>query len=161
MDGCSPMSSPYMSATDVARADVPICQVHSGNLYNTVNSHRRDGRSDGASNAVDSSASNGFVRVESLSKLNFEVVEVPRRVLEVRWTTGAGEARPINWKKRMIVHFGRNETESYGSVSVVHVPHGVSDHVVEVAPKAVASGANKQATTTAGVVASVPILNSD
>ncbi|ETM35041.1 hypothetical protein L914_17998, partial [Phytophthora nicotianae] len=110
-----------------------------------------------------SSASNGFVRVESLSKLNFEVVEVPRRVLEVRWTTGAGEARrtPINWKKRMIVHFGRNETESYGSVSVVHVPHGVSDHVVEVAPKAVASGANKQVTTTAGVVASVPVLNSD
>ncbi|ETL81842.1 hypothetical protein L917_17912 [Phytophthora nicotianae] len=158
------MSSPYMSATDVARADVPICQVHSGNLYNTVNSHRRDGRSDGASNAVGARRPTGYA-VTCLQRKRGDKDCSPQRetlsLCEARWQANPCHPEAINWKKRMIVHFGRNETESYGSVSVVHVPHGVSDHVVEVAPKAVASGANKQATTTAGVVASVPILNSD
>ncbi|KAG2782839.1 hypothetical protein PC116_g27432 [Phytophthora cactorum] len=38
---------------------------------------------------VDSGASNNFVRQHSLSKLNFEDVDTPRSVLEVRLATGA------------------------------------------------------------------------
>ncbi|ETO72394.1 hypothetical protein F444_11409 [Phytophthora nicotianae P1976] len=47
---------------------------------------------------VDSGASNNFVRLESLSKLNFEEVETPRSVLEVRLTTGA----TVKTEKRVV-----------------------------------------------------------
>ncbi|KAG3168656.1 hypothetical protein C6341_g11234 [Phytophthora cactorum] len=54
----------------------------------------------------------------------------------------------INWEKRMLVRFGLNATESDGPVSVAHATQGVTDHSVEAAPNAVASGAQAQVTTT-------------
>ncbi|KAG2776281.1 hypothetical protein Pcac1_g13148 [Phytophthora cactorum] len=47
---------------------------------------------------VDSGASNNFVRQQSLPKLNFEDVDTPRRVLEVRLATGA----TVRTEKRVV-----------------------------------------------------------
>ncbi|KAG3095246.1 hypothetical protein PI125_g16306 [Phytophthora idaei] len=47
---------------------------------------------------VDSGASNNFVRQQSLLKLNFEDVDTPRSVLEVRLATGA----TVRTKKRVV-----------------------------------------------------------
>ncbi|RAW20405.1 hypothetical protein PC110_g23153 [Phytophthora cactorum] len=58
----------------------------------------------------------------------------------------------INWEKRTLVRFGRNATESDDSVSVSSAPQGASDHSVEAAPNAVASGAQAQVPTTEKVV---------
>ncbi|KAG3098893.1 hypothetical protein PI125_g15227 [Phytophthora idaei] len=58
----------------------------------------------------------------------------------------------INWEKRTLVRFGRNATESDGPVSVARAPQGAPDHSVEVAPNAIASGAQAQVATTARIV---------
>ncbi|KAG3126887.1 hypothetical protein PC128_g27170 [Phytophthora cactorum] len=51
---------------------------------------------------VDSGASNNFVRQQSLPKLNFEDVDTPQSVLEVRLATGAA----VRTEKRVVrVHF--------------------------------------------------------
>ncbi|ETO58721.1 hypothetical protein F444_22899, partial [Phytophthora nicotianae P1976] len=153
---------------------------------------------------IDSGASNNFVRLENLSKLNFEEVKTPRSVLEVRLATGATvktEKRVvrvrfsykhrvfvrdlivldlddkfdlvldmpwlarhdpvINWEKRTLVRFGRGATESDGSVSEAHAPHGASDHAVETTFNTVVSGTHTQVGTTAAVVVSVPNPKSD
>ncbi|KAG3147461.1 hypothetical protein PC128_g23789 [Phytophthora cactorum] len=153
---------------------------------------------------VDLGASNNFVRQQSLPKLNFEDVDTPRRVLEVRLATGttvrtekrvvrvcfsykhpvfvedlivldlddkfdlvlgmpwlARHDPVVNWEKRTLVRFGRNATESDGPVSVAHAPQGASDHIVEAAPCAAASGAHTQVTTTEAVVESVSNQKSD
>ncbi|KAG3149199.1 hypothetical protein PC128_g23451 [Phytophthora cactorum] len=47
---------------------------------------------------VDSGASNNFIRQQSLSQLNFEVVDTPRSVLEVRLATGA----TVRTEKRVV-----------------------------------------------------------
>ncbi|ETO77715.1 hypothetical protein F444_07117 [Phytophthora nicotianae P1976] len=116
---------------------------------------------------VDSGASNNFVRLESLSKLNFEEVETSRSVLEVRLATVLGMvwlARRdpvINWEKRRLVRFGRGATESDGPVSEAHAPRGAPDHAVETTFNTVVSGTHTQVGTTAAVVVSVPNQKSD
>ncbi|ETI47961.1 hypothetical protein F443_07917 [Phytophthora nicotianae P1569] len=124
---------------------------------------------------IDSGASNNFVRLENLSKLNFEEVKTPRSVLEVRLATDLDDkfdlvldmpwlARHdpvINWEKRTLVRFGRGATESDGSVSEAHAPHGASDHAVETTFNTVVSGTHTQVGTTAAVVVSVPNQKSD
>ncbi|RAW32729.1 hypothetical protein PC110_g10930 [Phytophthora cactorum] len=52
----------------------------------------------------------------------------------------------------MLVRFGHNATESDSPVSVAHAPQGVTDHSIEAAPNAVASGAQAQVATTERVV---------
>ncbi|KAG3182008.1 hypothetical protein PC128_g14872 [Phytophthora cactorum] len=58
----------------------------------------------------------------------------------------------VNWKKRTLVRFGRNATESDGPVSVAHARQGASDHTVEAAPYVAASGAQAQVATNERVV---------
>ncbi|KAG2875205.1 hypothetical protein PC114_g24858 [Phytophthora cactorum] len=67
----------------------------------------------------------------------------------------------VNWEKRTFVRFGRNATESDGSVSVAHALQGASDHTVEAAPCVAASGAHPQVTTTEAAVESVSNQKSD
>ncbi|KAG3105932.1 hypothetical protein PI125_g13317 [Phytophthora idaei] len=58
----------------------------------------------------------------------------------------------INWERRTLVRFGRNATESDDPVSVARAPQGASDHTVEAATNAIASGTQAQAATTERVV---------
>ncbi|KAG2961011.1 hypothetical protein PC119_g26240 [Phytophthora cactorum] len=114
---------------------------------------------------------NVVILKQSLPKLNFEDVDTPRSVLEVRLATSATvrtEKRVfdlvlgmpwlarydpvVNWEKRTVVRFGRNATESDGPVSVAHAPQCAPDYFVEATPNAVASGAHAQVATTERVV---------
>ncbi|KAG2951207.1 hypothetical protein PC119_g28238 [Phytophthora cactorum] len=56
-------------------------------------------REDSLRALVDSGASNNFVRQQSLPKLNFEDVDTPRSVLEVRLATGA----TVRTEKRVVL----------------------------------------------------------
>ncbi|GMF42600.1 unnamed protein product [Phytophthora fragariaefolia] len=123
---------------------------------------------------VDCGASNNFVRLQSLARLDFEDVKLPRSLLEVRLATGVvvrtekrvvrvcfsyeekkfvDELIVLDWAKRTVVRFrSSGATESDGTVGAAHAPRGAYDPPAEAARGAAASDLSARTLTTKRVV---------
>ncbi|GMF60006.1 unnamed protein product [Phytophthora fragariaefolia] len=99
---------------------------------------------------VDCGASNNFVRLQRLARLDFEEVEVPRSLLEVRPATGV----VVRTEKRVVcARFSSSgATESDGPVGSAHAPRGACDPPAEAARDAAASDLSARTLTTERVV---------
>ncbi|GMF56309.1 unnamed protein product [Phytophthora fragariaefolia] len=116
---------------------------------------------------LDCGASNNFVRLQSLARLEFEEVELPRSLLEVRLATDG----IVRTEKRIVrARFSYEEkkfvdelivldlddnsgvTESDGPVGVAHAPRGACDPPAEAARGAAASDLSVRTLTTERVL---------